>query len=197
MPEINDFDLIAFLDTGTVATRDVRIYIDHESFGAHRTVLADIARLRAEYGEHLPSSGVVDADLEAKAVELEERLRASEIVWTVRAASRDEYQAAFKSVKRPKHPNAPKDKAPQPIVDAYHAKVEEYALAKLEADETFKVTLLAEVVIAVKTPAGCSDGITVDELQSLRSRPHGQQWIDLLWAAFNEASDERAEPPIP
>jgi len=199
------FDLLAWIDTGTIATREVTLFIDHEAAVEYADIQKQLAVLQAEADAVLAEDGPMTytpphadeiADLEAQAEVLQGRLDAAKAVWTVRAISHDELKQVFNSIKYPKAPVPPKDGAAKPLVEAFYDKSEAYGLAKMEVDEARKVALVATAVTSVVTGVGVRDSVTAEELQLLKKRPHGQQWLDMLWAAVESASDSKVTPPV-
>ncbi|WP_344250964.1 hypothetical protein, partial [Isoptericola hypogeus] len=118
-------------------------------------------------------------------------------VWTVRAVSRDEVHASYEELPDPKMPVPPKDGAAQRLHDEFGNRVQEYTRAKAKADEDRKLVLLAVAVVGIETSRGNTDYVTVEQLRALRSRPHGQQWITLLYGAMEAATENDVEIPRP
>ncbi|GAA1992925.1 hypothetical protein GCM10009718_33310 [Isoptericola halotolerans] len=200
-----DFDLLAFVETGTIATREVVIYTDHEAARRCQEIEAALDALDDDgpddRKQDAPLGAESDetrrAELEAEAEQWLERLQASKMTWTVRALSNDEIKASFDVVAAPKMPVPPKEGVAQAIKDRWHERVEEYGRKKAEADEDRNLVLVANAVVGIETPAGSTGSVTVEQLKALRSKPHGQQWIDRLYTAVDAATSDEVEPPVP
>ena len=211
---VESFDLLDWINTGTVARRQVPLYIDHDAYAEVKRLCEELEELgwtaeqAAEDARRAPQdgplSGSVDAyrteQMRALEAELESwsaRLDASRMLWTVRAVSEDEVRASFDAIPVPKAPLPPKDGAAQAIQERWMERVSEFNRAKAAAEEERKLHLIAAAVTCVETVKGARDVVTIDELRALRSRPHGGQWIERLYKAIGEATDENAEPPVP
>ena len=195
-----DFDLLAFVATGTIARREVVIYNDHE---AARECQRLQEAIDAADDEDPKTDGPLGGDFQSKA-ELEaeaaswlERLQASKMTWTVRALSAEEIDRAYEAVPDPKMPTPPKDGAAQGLKDRFTERWVAYQVDVEKAKADRRLVLIAAAVESIETPAGVSGAITAETLRSLRGKPHGQGWIDRLWAAVDEASSEEVEPPVP
>lgn len=204
------FDLLDYINSGTVAKRQVVLYSDDD---AGRELGAALEALKAlgvdpddPYGERVndrtPKDGPLDEDADADVDELvaaaeaaRDRLEASKSTWTVRAISQDEIREAMKSVQKPKAPTPPKEGAPERLREQYLVRLQEYreGLDQAQADEQLAMTAVA--VVGVETQRGSTDSASVDQLRALRTRAGGILWLNKLWAAVEDA--QKSDPAVP
>jgi hypothetical protein len=184
-----DFDLLEFIDSGTIARREVVIYTDHEAAARCHEIAAE-----PDAG---PEESLGETTSDAEAAEWLERLMASKMTWTVRALSSDEIERAMDEVKPPAMPVPPNNNAPRQVHEQWAEQVREYNVAKAKADADRRLVLISYAVLGVETARGTLAAVDVDTLRGLRAKPHGQGWIDKLYAAVDEASSEDVEPPVP
>lgn len=209
-----DFDLVDWLNTGTIARQHVTIYADQIA-GKRLAEIQD--RLEQIDAATAPTSDedLADADrtladdpavleleaeraeLLAEAEDLLPRLEASRAVWEVRALSQDEIEDATKAVETPKPPIQPPATASERQQERFRDRVVAYAEASTRVTAERRLHMLATAVVSVTTPRGTVEGVTVDALRSLRARPYGQGWLDRLWAAVEAATEEEVEVPRP
>lgn len=203
------FDLLEYITSGTVARRQVTIYNDPEAGEALAKILERLDELGwsedPEPGDDRPQDGPLSGDpaqdeideLLAEAQELQARLEASKSVWTVRALSEEEVERAFDEVPLPKTPRPPKDTAPKKEFDLFHDRAEKWGKDKTEADRERKLALISAAIVTVETPRGSVDSASRDVLRALRSKPQGQQWIDRLYKAVDDAQGSEVDVPRP
>lgn len=204
----DSFDLMGWIESGTVARREVTIYNDPALVTEYNQLQAQLDELGYSDDEEARTQRAQDAtlgdghgaeiqDLLDRMADLYSRWQDSKAVWTVRAVSVDEINAAQKQLPDPKMPIPPKEGAAQRLQDAWAEKAREYSLEKVQADEDRKLVLLAIAVVGIETPAGSATGATFEQLKALRSRPHGAQWIELLYQAMEAATENDVEIPRP
>ena len=202
------FDLLDWINTGTVARRQVVIYTDHEAYAQAVRITDRLAELgwterdddRPQDGPLSEGIGPDDDEVAALEAELESwsaRLDKSRMTWTVRAVSKDEITAAADANPEPKMPPPPKDGAPAAVQERWMERVQAYNRAKRVRDEVVNLAVVAAAVVSIETPAGTQDGVTVDQLRALQGRPHGAQWVERLYKAVEQATDENVAPPVP
>jgi hypothetical protein len=201
-----DFGLADWLSTGTVARQHVTIYADQAA--ASRLEEID-ARLREIDPDVDPAAGgdgplsaagkapVEVAELEAEAAELIERMQASRAVWEVRALSGEEVQVARDAVKWPRPPVQPPAAAGERAQERFRDAVIAYSAAQDAADLEFRCRIVHTAVVAIVTPRGTVDAISLDSVTGLRAKPHGQAWLDRLYKAVDSATEEDVEIPRP
>lgn len=201
-----DFDILDWINTGTVARRTVVVYNKPD-------LISELARVDAELDEAgwtdetgvKPKDGPlsdapvpVDVDaLLARRTEIEDALVASRSEWTVRALGTDEVDSTYTSLPEPVAPPQVPGSAPQVQRDAWSHRLQTYQMKKAQADADRKLMHLAIAVESIETPRGVAHGITVEQLKALRARPHGKTTIDLLYKALNEATGADVEIPRP
>lgn len=203
------FDLLDYIHSGTIATREVVLYAD-EAAGDEldRLVKALEALGWSEDGQALrsgerPQDGPLDesgdeaeiADLLEQAVAAKEALESSRSVWTVQALSDEAAREAMDSVEMPKMPTPPKESAPERERERYLARHIAYGKEREKAEREQRRALLAAAIVSVETPSGTVDGATVEQLRALDSRPGGKKWLDKLWVALEDAA--KADPDVP
>lgn len=202
------FDFLEWLDTGTIARRQVVIYNDHATFEEYVKVqerLDELGHTDEPAESTKPKDGPLSgdpaageiADLLVQRDELLERLDRSKATWTVRAISQPEMESTFDVVPVPKQPMPPKDNAPAAVQEKWLDKLREYQLAAAKATDDRNLAILAIAVVGVETARGSVDHVTFEQLKAMRSKPHGAQWIERLRAAVDAATTEDAAPPLP
>lgn len=204
----DSFDLMEYLTSGTIAKRQVTIYNDPEAGDLLVSTLERLAELGwsedDEQGGEPVDGPLSDADDEPDpevaellevAQEAQERLEASKSVWTVRALSEEEAEATFEAVPLPKMPMPPKDNSPEKDRLKFARQAQEYGSAKVESDRKRKLLQVAAAVVSVERGGRSVDSVSVEMLEALRTRPQGEQWIDKLAAALNEA--QKSDPDVP
>lgn len=197
----DDFDLMEWIESGTVARRKVTIYNNPalvEEYEALEAELAAAEKAIEESGGDAPMDSADPREgIVARMEALYERWEASKATWTVRALSREDVDACFEAVPAPKMPVPPMDKAGQKAQDRFAEKVAEYTKAKAETDDERKLHMIAAAVVGVETPRGNVESVTVEQVRALRDRPHGQQWVDRLYAAVEAATEGDVQIPRP
>lgn len=69
---------------------------------------------------------------------------------------------------------------------------------EVNAQETKRmVHMLAAAIVKVESAKGERPGMAVEQIEAIRSAPHGTQRINKLWEAFQEASTVAGEVPRP
>lgn len=208
-----DFDILDWIESGTIARREVTIYNDpllveeYEAITARLTeagwVEPDTASRSRDDDRSEATLGDTNTDqideLLAQRDDIAARWEQSKAVWTVRAVSQDEVEASFDVVPVPKQPLPPKqfDNAPDAVREAFLEKARAAQTAAAQAEQDRKLAVLATAVLSIVTAKGTATGVTFDALKTLRSRPHGKQWIDRLYAAVNAATSTDTELPRP
>lgn len=202
------FDFLEWLESGTIARRQVVIYNDHEAFEAFVKVDERLAKLGysdsgkpASKGKDAPLGGDPnDAEIDALLDErdaLLARMQASKATWTVRAVSQPEAESTFDVVPVPKRPVPPKESAPQPVQDKFQERAQAWVLAAARAEDDRKLAVISIAVVGIETARGSADGVTFDQLKAMREKPHGAQWIERLHGAVSAATNEDVAPPVP
>lgn len=199
-----DFDLMAWIETGTIARRTVVIHNDPAAADRFLELEKRLAELGVDEGDEiadtpLASTGV-DAELEEirrEHAELYKRWEASRATWTVRAVSEEEVEAIVAASAAPKMPVPPLEKAGRAAQEAYYEKVAEYTEAKKKWDDAVDLAVIARAVESVETAQGTAKGVTVEQLRSLKSRPHGSHWLKQLRDAVNAATEGDVDVPRP
>ena len=190
-----DFDLMAWIASGTVATRTVDIFnrpdmiAEYEALEAEYTA-AEKAAVQA--GNDAPMSAVDPRPgVEARMEEWWERWDASKATWTVRALSHDEIEATFEAkdggIASPPQPVAPLPQAGKKAQEDYSEKVTKWARAVHEADRERTLHLISAAITAVESTRGRLERdpghppiVTVEALRQLRDRPHGDTWVGMI-----------------
>lgn len=204
------FDLLDWIESGTVARRQVVIHNNPrvaEEFATIEARLAELGHTDDETGDGTvrdePLGGSVeDAEIEqllAAREDVEARWEAARSTWTVRAVSQEEVEASFDEVPPPKPPLRPKnfDAAPDKIRAAFVEASAKHQRANAKANEDRQIVLIATALVSIETARGTATSVSVDALRALRSKPHGKQWIDKLYAAVDAATSEDPEVPRP
>lgn len=214
MPEdAADFDLMAWLESGTIGRTTVVTYND---VAAGKRLSQIDARLNeldytddreahkdgaAPFPKDEPLSAATDVDEEveqllAEAGALLERQAASKMIWHLRAVSAEEIDAAHDKYEVPRPPTDPGPNASQQQREKFGTKALAYGRARTEYDRNVRLEIIATAAEHVETPAG-SQEVTVALLKRLRGRPHGQEWLDRLYKAADDATKDDAELPRP
>lgn len=199
-----DFDLMDWIETGTIARRTVVVHNDPAAADRFLELEKRLAELGFDDEDDLadaplgsPSvSSEVDA-IRREHAELYARWEASRATWTVRAVSEEEVEAIVAAIPAPKMPVPPLEKAGRAAHEAYYQKVAEYTEAKKKFDDEVNLAIIARAVEKVETAQGTARGVTVDQLRKLKARPHGAQWIDRLRDAVSAATEGDVDVPRP
>lgn len=177
----DDFDLMTWIQSGTVATRTVEINNNPALAAEAEALEAEMAAAEAEVGEmgeDRPMSWVDPRpDIEARMADLYERWEASKTTWTVRALAHDEIEKAFEAVPSPKQPVAPLPQAGKKAAEEHAEKLTAWGKALHEADRERTLHIIAAAVVSVESQRGRAEGVTVEALRALRDRPHGDSWV--------------------
>lgn len=209
------FDLMDWIESGTIGRRQVTIYNDVAA--GDRLVEIDERLTELGYGGDAdpeadgPLAGSSTPEvtaLLAEAEQVRERLADSKSVWTVRALAEDEVEDTFDpdkgGVPEPKLPIPPPEKAGRKAQEDWVDRVNAHRKAVAAAEAERRLRMIAAAVIAVETSrgrverdAGDDPIMSVDQLRSLRSRPHGGQWIARLYEAVDAATEGDVEVPRP
>lgn len=199
-----DFDVLGWLESGTIATRTVVIYNrpdlieELEELDKQITAL-DTVDDRA-LAQDAPLSAYTDPqapELLARRDELEAELEAARSVWTVRALSAAEVDRTDRDVPHQPVPVVPPESAPEKLRQRWAERVIAYNVKKAELDIERACHQLAIAVQSVETPRGVAAGVTVEALRGMLAKPHGKQIILMLMAAVAEASQSDLEVPRP
>lgn len=206
------FDFDEWLETATVARRQVTIYNNPALFEEYQALQAELdaadkAAATAGGDEALDASDP-RPELFARMEDLYERWQASKSVWTVRALSGDEVEDSFEPEKGgiavPPQPVPPLDKAGEKAREAYARRFTAWSKANTQAQRERRLVMIAWAVLKVEAPGRVSerrvDGppiVTVEQLRAMRSRPHGEQWIARLYQAVDDATKDNPEIPRP
>lgn len=182
------FDLMAWIQSGTVATRQVTIYNNPALAAEYEALEAEMKAAEQDIedaaGDAPMSARDPREDIRARMADLYARWEASKSTWTVRALSDDDIDDTYEQdkggVPTPKQPVAPLPQAGKKALEDHAEKVSKWAKAVHEADRERTLHLIAKAVTSVETARGTVDGVSVDQVRSLRDRPHGPQWVGLI-----------------
>lgn len=195
------FDLLDWIESGTVARRQVTIYNDAALAERLRVLterLAEAEKKVEQTGGDAPLDEVDEvAELTAQIEALYPEWEASKAVWTVRALSQDDVMATFDAVPEPKRPVPPLEKAGQKAQERFAEQVSAWRREVRDADRERRLHMVAIAVESVETARGTAEGVTVETLRKLRDRPHGEQWLTRLYEAVSEATEGDADVPRP
>lgn len=181
------FDLMAWIQSGTVATRQVTIYNNPALAAEYEALEAEMKAAEKaveDAGGDAPMSAKEPReDIRARMDDLYARWEASKSVWTVRALSDDDIEATYAEiggVPSPKQPVPPLPQAGKKALEDHGEKVTKWAKAVHKADRERTLHIIAVAVTSVETAIGTADSATVEQVRSLRDRPHGPQWVGLI-----------------
>lgn len=207
-----DFDLMTWLESGTIGRTTVVTYNDVAAGKRLAEIDARLDELgyaddeaekdaAAAFPKDEPLSATADVDVEveqllAEAEVLLPRHEASKMVWHLRAVSAEEIDAAHDKYEVPRPPSDPGPNASPQQREKFGTKALAYGRARTEYDRNVRLEITATAAEHVETPAG-SQEVTVALLRRLRGRPHGQEWLDRLYKAADDATKDDAEPPRP
>lgn len=203
-----DFDLLDYINSGSIATRQVVLYADEQSGRDLARILDELAILGwsevdAPAGGSRPRDEPLSGqsseveDLLVQAYAAQERLDASRSVWTVQALSTDTSTRIIDAHPLPKPPTPPKESAGERERERYQDRWLAYRETADKVQREQRYALLARAVVTVETPHGTAEGVTIAQLHAIDARPGGQKWIDKLWAALDEAQAEDPDVPRP
>jgi len=189
----NTFDLFDWLNTGTIATRDVDIYIDHEAYGKLQALVADLD----EHGDVSLGGGAQRAQLRAQIDQLREQLEASKMVWRVRAISDAEAKESLEAVPAPRLPVKPDGLLNKQAQAKWQAEAAVFAKESAKADAARRLWVIALATEQIETTLGVQDSITVADLEKILNRPHGSGWLARIHQAIEEATTQEVTPDFP
>jgi hypothetical protein len=210
MPEPEEFDLEAWLSTGTIGHATVDTYADvvagqtlidlqdrRDELCKKLGIDPDEEPAAAAFPKDQPLSeydGADDelADLDDQIEEMRQRLAASKMTWHLRAISAEEIDAAHDKHEIPQPPVDPGPNASEQAKTRFGKKAMAYGRARTEYDLSVRLEIIATAAESVATAAG-SRSVDAALLRKLRARPHGQQWIDRLYKAVEQALKEEVE----
>lgn len=184
-------DLVAWIESGTVATRTVKIHNNPALVAEAEALQAELAAAEKAIAQAGGDGPLGKADPRPG---IEKRMRAvskawdeSCAEWTVRALAYDDIEALYDTVPHPKQPTPPPAAAGDKAREKYADRMTAWGKAVAAADRERTLHYIATAVIAVETPKGRIEHetggpriVTVDELRALRDRPHGDQWVGLI-----------------
>lgn len=206
-----DFDFMAWLTSGTVATRTVEIHNDPAlvaEFEALDRELKAVERKYARAGGDAP----LDEDdprpaILARMEELADRWDASKSLWTVRALSDDEVQATFDpeqgGIAVPRQPLPPLPAQGDKARERFVEKFADWERRNEAANKARRLLIIAAALESIESPQGRRErvdgqpAVTLDELRAMAARPHGETWITKLDKAVTAATKEDGEVPRP
>jgi hypothetical protein len=194
------FDFFAWLETGTIATRDVEIFIDHDAYAKSVAIQKQLTELDDEDALTLTEAATVEDTRELLLSQLEAavaRLEASKMVWSVRALSDDEINASYEAVPQVFEPMKPEGYMSDKVRAKWETRVLAYAKAKAKADADRRLWVVAQATEKIVTTTGTLTGITVEGLKTMLGRPHGAAWIAAVYKEINDAINQEATPPLP
>lgn len=219
----DDFDLMAWIESGTVATRTVKIHNNPALVAEAEALQAELAAAEKAIAETGGEGPLGAADPRPG---IEERMRAvseawdeSCAEWTVRAIAYDDIERLYEAVPHPKQPAPPPATAGDKAREKYAERMTAWGKAVAAADRERTLHYIATAVTAVETTKGRIERevgappiVTIDALRALRDRPHGEQWVGvipsgrgqrftgLLASAVMEATEgdqDIPRPPLP
>lgn len=199
-PDVAGFDLLDWIETGTIARRTVHLYADVallEEYHALEAALAEAEKADAALTDE-PS-----LDEEPRRTQVGEvltqmedllgRLQATRTTWTVRALSRDEVRTITDAHPTPAIPKAPDKGAPPGAEAAHRAAMQAWTRDAERAAEARDLEYIAAAVTAVESPKGTVSHVNIDALRRMRDRPHGHHRITALVDAVNAATQADVE----
>lgn len=210
--ENDNFDLIDWINSGTVGKREVVIYNDPEI--AVEFDRLDSARAKALNGaQDNPDDdalgaesplAVIDAQIEA----LYERWEASKATWTVRALTDAEVREIHEAHPLPEAPAEPREPKNSPKGSAawgefrkaqaeYKKATETYLTEAVAIQDVRNLHTIAAAVLSVTTMAGGVEGITYEQAAALRAAPYGKVRTERLLGAISELSTSEVAIPAP
>lgn len=205
------FDLIDWINRGTVGERDVVIYNDP-------SLVAEYERLEARHAELLrdadddPEATLADehpaAAIEREMVELYERFEASKMTWTIRALTDAEVRAIHERLPLPDGPREPREPKGSPkasqawaeyrrALAAYKADLERHLERVAEVQDDRNLHTIAAATMRVTTTAGTVDGVTYEQVRALREGPYGKVRVERLINAISDLTTKEAVIPAP
>lgn len=195
-----DFSLLDWLETGTVATRTVTHYNDQAAYSDYLEWEKRYAE--AEAAGDSPERSIAQKDplqeLEEEGERILERLQSSKSVWTVRALSNEELEEVDAEHPIPKAPTEPGRNADPAKLKKYRDFLNgEYAEALDAAVNAQQYAVLVKAFVKMETPRGTVETITAEQLKKFNSVPHGGQLLKRLADAVREANRSEVEIDAP
>src|SRR5690625_1775140 len=172
-----DFSLLDWIETGTVATRTVTHYNDQAAYSDYldwERRYDEAEKQHDNTGEEVLGSRDVFAELDAEGEKILDRLEQSKAVWTVRALSNDELEDIDVEFPIPKPPVEPGRGADAAKLKKYREYLNGEYREKLDAAMTAQqYAVLVAAFVSMETARGKIETVTVDQLKKLNSVPHG------------------------
>lgn len=192
----NAFD--DWIGGASVSSRSVAIYGKPGLYAEYQKLERELAIAESTAkGEASIGDGAVD-DVLGRMEALYEEWMASKSTWIVQAISEDKIGEIRDTVPFPDEPPAVADDADDAVVKAEHAKaraVFEKQFAKAQSESN--MLILAAAVTRIEFAGGAvADGVTVDQLQSMKKALGSRQMLTLIQTA-TLASIEEPEIPSP
>lgn len=197
MSTTDDFDILDWIESGTVAERSVVIYNDPALVGEFERLDRELkaAEQAKKAGAAEESVGEADpvAVIIARMKDLHARWEASKATWWVRALPAEDIKAIARQFPDPPRPDFPKDTPTEQRAAEYQA----WADAAAAATDDRNLRYLEKAVFKIETPRGTAKGITLDALRKIKSRAHGTPTLNRLIKALEQAQDGDVEIPAP
>jgi hypothetical protein len=197
MSTTDDFDILDWIETGTVAERSVIIYNDPALVGQFERLERDLKAAERAKESGTGEESVGDEDPVAAVLRqmkaLAEQWEASKATWWVRGLAPEDIDAVVAQFPDPPAPEIP---AGVPLAKRAELMRPYLVEQKRIADER-NLHHVAKAVIRVETARGTAHGISVDALRKMRARPHGPSRLSQLIEAVNEATNGDVEIAVP
>lgn len=195
---IGEFDIMAWIESGTVAQRSVVIYNDPAivaEFEAleRRRVQAEASDDDGDEASIADSSEL--AEIRAAMESLQERWEASKAVWTVQALDDQKIRDLTEMHPAPKRPESVPDDSSDEVKAAHADAMRDWNERLIAARDERNLAFISAAIVRVETAQGTATAVPVEALRAMRSRPHGATRITQLLAAVENATAGDVEIP--
>lgn len=197
-----EFSVLDWMQTGTVAERKVTAYNDQSAYSDYleweRRYEEAEKEHKASGGEEVLGSKDAFAELDAEGERILARLESSKAVWTMRALSEEQLDEIGARFPLPKDPTPPGRNADRAALKKFNDYLKGEFAQELEAAVNAQnYAILEAAFVKMETPKGTVETVNVDQLRKMNSYPHGAQLLKRLQEAVKEANASEVEPPAP
>lgn len=195
----NDFSLLDWMKTGTIATRKVPHYNDQSAYSDYLDWERRYEQAEADYaaaeGERSMGEKNPLVALNAEGEKILERLQSSKAVFTIQAISDDAIDEINERHPLPPRPVDPPPNAAPVAREKFVRKLEAYVEQVSHINVTRDLEKFELAITTIETPNGTIHGTTAEELRKFLSVPHGRTLLDKFARAFDEAMSSEVTLP--
>lgn len=199
MSSIGEFDILEWIESGTVAQRSVVIYNDPAVAAEFETLQRrlDVAEKVKASGESSMGDRDEVAEILGQMDALYARWQASKATWVVQALSDERIRELIEEHPVPSRPEPIAEDADDDAKQGHAAAIKSWAEAFQVAQDERNLAFISAAIVRVETPKGNATSVSVEALRKMRKAPHGKARTEQLLAAVNAATQGDVEIPAP